>query len=156
MSVWQCHHFINQFTSWYNLHLKTGYTMARIDWKYTNLSFRIIMLFKSSLMSSWKYNQTTVSSVHFLHCCPSTHYSICRSEWKVIQILMERGCLEVLVPGSGGLLINMVWIDMMSGPQKHSTYFSIYNMQHKIRNTLIRCKVAQILNSVFTFIECKL
>ena len=45
------------------------------------------------------------------------------------------GCLEDFDPGSGGLLMSMVCIAMMSGPVKHSTYWSISGSEQYWNNT---------------------
>ena len=46
-----------------------------------------------------------------------------------------RGCLEDFDPGSGGLLMSMVCMAMMSGPVKHSTYWSISGSEQYWNNT---------------------
>ena len=104
------------------------------------LPFWVAMRLKLSLVCSWYDYQTAILTVDLLHRCPRAHYPVSRSEWEIVEIWKRekiaviimmmmagtgipwwRGWRLVLEPVSGGLLINIVCIAMMSGPVKHST-----------------------------------
>ena len=53
-------------------------------------------------------------------------YTFVKQGWLSLAIVIDRstwchGCLEVSVPGSGGLLISIEWTAVMFGPTKFST-----------------------------------
>lgn len=107
-----------------------------------HLPLGILVHQQFSLVRPWEHHEAPVQHVHLLHGCPRTHDAIGRSERKVVEIWEQKqvkicplvaialaslhipwcsGWRDVLVPGSGGLLISMVCIAMTLGPVKPST-----------------------------------